>query len=87
MLARGLPPGLGSHVHWDRKLDALIAQALMSIQAIKAVEIGTGREDQVVFRMAVLLAHLHVHAGVEVEVGLEAAPVLFRFKKVEDNAP
>ncbi|MFA5576612.1 MAG: chorismate synthase, partial [Tissierellaceae bacterium] len=38
----GLPPGLGSHVHWDRKLDGRLAQALMSIQAIKAVEIGDG---------------------------------------------
>ncbi|HEX3946974.1 MAG TPA: chorismate synthase, partial [Acidimicrobiales bacterium] len=38
VLAYGVPVGLGSHVHWDRKLDALLAQALMSIQAIKAVE-------------------------------------------------
>ena len=36
--------GLGSHVHWDRKLDGLLAQALMSIQAIKGVEIGDGFE-------------------------------------------
>lgn len=41
-LAYGLPPGLGSHVHWDRKLDGLLAGAVMSIQAIKAVEIGAG---------------------------------------------
>ncbi|HEY1733347.1 MAG TPA: chorismate synthase, partial [Acidimicrobiales bacterium] len=38
----GVPVGLGSHVHWDRKLDALLAQALMSIHAVKAVEIGEG---------------------------------------------
>jgi chorismate synthase len=38
----GLPAGLGSHVHWDRKLDGGLAQALMSIQAIKGVEIGSG---------------------------------------------
>jgi chorismate synthase len=38
----GLPPGLGSHVHWDRKLDGRLAQALMSIPATKAVEIGAG---------------------------------------------
>jgi chorismate synthase len=38
----GLPPGLGSHVHWDRKLDGRLAGALMSIQAIKGVEIGDG---------------------------------------------
>jgi chorismate synthase len=36
--------GLGSHVHWDRKLDALLAQAIMSIQAVKGVEIGDGFE-------------------------------------------
>jgi len=44
VLAYGLPPGLGSHVHWDRRLDGKIAQALMSIQAIKGVEIGDGFE-------------------------------------------
>jgi chorismate synthase len=43
VVAHGVPVGLGSHVHWDRKLDALLAQALMSIQAVKAVEIGDGR--------------------------------------------
>jgi chorismate synthase len=42
VLAYGVPVGLGSHVHWDRKLDALLAQSLMSIQAVKAVEIGDG---------------------------------------------
>ncbi|MBV9093905.1 MAG: chorismate synthase, partial [Streptosporangiaceae bacterium] len=44
VLAYGVPVGLGSHVHWDRKLDALLAQALMSIQAVKAVELGEGIE-------------------------------------------
>lgn len=44
VLAYGVPPGLGSHVQWDRKLDAKLAQALMSIQAIKGVEIGDGFE-------------------------------------------
>ena len=38
----GLPPGLGSHVHWDRRLDARLAGALMGIQAIKGVEVGDG---------------------------------------------
>jgi chorismate synthase len=42
VLAYGLVPGIGSHVHWDRKLDGRLAGALMSIQAIKAVEIGDG---------------------------------------------
>jgi chorismate synthase len=40
VLAYGVPPGLGSHVQWDRKLDARLAAALMSIQAIKGVELG-----------------------------------------------
>ena len=44
VLAYGLPPGLGSHVHWDRRLDAQLAGALMGIQAIKGVEIGDGFE-------------------------------------------
>ena len=44
VVAHGVPVGLGSHVHWDRKLDALLAQALMSIQAVKSVEIGEGLE-------------------------------------------
>ncbi len=42
--ATGVPPGLGSHVQWDRRLDARIAMAMMSIQAIKGVEIGLGFE-------------------------------------------
>ncbi len=44
ILAYGVPIGLGSHVHWDRKLDALLAQAVMSIQAVKGVEVGDGFE-------------------------------------------
>jgi len=42
VVAYGLPPGLGSHVHWDRRLDAQLAAALMGIQAIKGVEVGDG---------------------------------------------
>ena len=44
VLAYGLPPGLGSYVQWDRKIDAQLAAALMSIQAIKGVEVGDGFE-------------------------------------------
>jgi chorismate synthase len=44
VVARGVPAGLGSYVHWDRKLDGRLAQALMSIHAIKAVAIGDGVE-------------------------------------------
>ncbi|HQO78671.1 MAG TPA: chorismate synthase, partial [Thermodesulfobacteriota bacterium] len=42
IVATGIPPGLGSHVHWDRKLDGRIAQSLMSIQGVKGVEVGMG---------------------------------------------
>jgi chorismate synthase len=42
VVIHGLPPGLGSHVHWDRRLDGRLAGALMSIQAIKGVEVGDG---------------------------------------------
>ena len=42
VLAYNLPPGLGSHVHWDRRLDARLAASMMGIQAIKGVEVGDG---------------------------------------------
>ena len=44
VVVHGLPPGLGSHVHWDRRLDSRLAAALMGIQAIKGVEVGDGFE-------------------------------------------
>ena len=45
VVACGVPAGLGSHAHWDRKLDARLVAALMSVQAIKAVEVGDGFES------------------------------------------
>jgi chorismate synthase len=42
VIARGVPPGLGSYVHWDRKLDGRLAQAILSINAVKGVEFGSG---------------------------------------------
>ncbi len=42
VIAYGLPPGIGSHVHWDRRLDARLAGALMGVQAMKGVEVGDG---------------------------------------------
>lgn len=44
VLARGVPPGIGSHVHWDRRLDGRLGAAILSIQAVKAVAIGEGIE-------------------------------------------
>jgi chorismate synthase len=58
----GLPPGLGSHVHWDRRLDARLAAALMGIQAIKGVEVGDG------FALAATpgsLAHDEIETGAD----------------------
>ena len=46
VLGYGVPPGLGSHVHWDRRIDGLLAQALMSIQAMKGVEVGDGFDER-----------------------------------------
>ena len=44
VVATGLPPGLGSYVSWDRKLDGILAQAILSINAVKGVEFGAGFE-------------------------------------------
>jgi chorismate synthase len=44
VIARGVPPGLGSHAHWDRRLDARLGAAILSIQAVKGVSIGEGME-------------------------------------------
>ncbi|WP_035350660.1 chorismate synthase [Edaphobacter aggregans] len=42
VIVHGLPPGIGTHVNWDERLDGILAQAVMSLQAVKAVEIGRG---------------------------------------------
>ncbi|HEY7680133.1 MAG TPA: chorismate synthase, partial [Terriglobia bacterium] len=47
VIAHQVPPGLGTHANWDERLDGLLAQAVMSLQAVKAVEIGTGVENAV----------------------------------------
>ncbi|MBI2957108.1 MAG: chorismate synthase [Acidobacteria bacterium] len=49
VVAHNVPPGLGSHTHWDERLDARLAQALMSIPAVKAVEIGSGISNAFAF--------------------------------------
>jgi chorismate synthase len=49
VVARGVPAGLGTHTNWDERLDGLLAQAVMSLQAVKAVEIGDGMENAVSF--------------------------------------
>lgn len=67
VVVTGLPPGLGSHVHWDRRLDARLAGALMGIQAIKGVEVGDGFE---LARSRGSLAHDEIVAGAS---GIERA--------------
>ena len=62
IVAAGVPVGLGSHVHWDRRLDGRIAQAVMSINSVRAVEIGAG------FRMADLKGS-QAHDAVEIGDG------------------
>src|SRR2546427_7216653 len=49
VIARGAPPGLGSCAQWDERLDGMLAQAVMSVQAVKAVEIGSGIENAATF--------------------------------------
>lgn len=53
IVAHGVPPGLGTYAQWDERLDGLLAQAVMSLQAVKAVEIGTGVESAVSFGSSV----------------------------------
>ncbi len=60
VVAHGLVPGIGSHVHGDRRLDARLAEALMSIQAIKAVEVGDGFSSA---RRRGSVAHDEIHHG------------------------
>ena len=62
VVVRGLPPGLGSYVHWDRRLDSRLAGALMGIQAIKGVEVGDGFETT---RRRGSLAHDEIVGGVK----------------------
>ncbi|HVL99524.1 MAG TPA: chorismate synthase, partial [Egibacteraceae bacterium] len=71
VIVHGVPPGLGSHVHWDRKLDTRLAAALMSIQAFKGVEVGDG------FRSAEVpgsKAHDTIHPVAEKERARAASP-------------
>ena len=76
VVARGLPVGLGSHVSWDRKLDGRIAHALMSIQAMKGVEIGMG------FRAAALPGS-EVHDEITSDAGLKATG---GYRRTRNNA-
>jgi chorismate synthase len=70
VVARGVPVGLGSHVHWDRRLDARLAGAICSIQSVKGVEFGLGFEQT-----RRLGSQVHdVVTGVGVDAGASPAP-------------
>jgi chorismate synthase len=77
VVVRGVPPGIGSHVNWDEKLDGLLAQAVASIQAVKAVEIGRGIYGGEHFGS---LVHDPIHYAPE------AADRHTRFARLQNNA-
>jgi len=75
VVARNVPPGLGSYVQWDERLDALLAAAVMSLQAVKAVEIGSG----------IQAAHLPGSA-VHDEIGYQSDTGFTGFTRTRNNA-
>ncbi len=74
-VVNNVPPGIGSHVQWDRKLDGVLAQAVMSIQAVKAIEIGLGtaaaarRGSET--HDSIILKDGHIHRGANNAGGIE----------------
>ncbi len=75
VVARGVPPGLGTYVQWDERLDALLAAAVMSLQAVKAVEIGSG-----------ILAAGSPGSAVHDEIGYESDAGFAGFTRTRNNA-
>lgn len=91
LVATGVPAGLGSHVQWDRKLDGRLAQSLMSLQAVKGVEIGHGFEnsgklgsqvhDEIAYRKPMGFYHRSNQAG-GIEGGMSnGEPIVLRVAK------
>ena len=79
VVAHGVPPGIGTHTNWDERLDGLLAQAVMSLQAVKAVEIGRG-----VTAAESMGSAVHDAIGYAAEDQAEAAPT--RFTREGNNA-
>lgn len=83
VVVHGLPPGIGTHVNWDERLDGLLAQAVMSLQAVKAVELGRGVT-------AAQAAGSQVHDAISYADGTgdsgEAAGRFTRFARAGNNA-
>jgi chorismate synthase len=80
VLVHGLPPGVGTHVNWDERLDGLLAQAVMSLQAVKAVELGRG-----VTAAQSLGSTVHDAIAYEAEPGDGGAPFT-KFSRDRNNA-
>jgi chorismate synthase len=75
VVAHNVPPGLGTYVQWDERLDALLAAAVMSLQAVKAVEIGSG-----------ISAAASPGSKVHDEIGYAAADRFTKFSRAHNNA-
>ena len=90
VVVHGLPPGVGTHVNWDERMDGLLAQAVMSLQAVKAVELGRG-----VTAASSLGSTVHDAIGYSREIdslepedggGKLAEPGFTRFTREKNNA-
>jgi chorismate synthase len=79
VVAHGVPPGIGTHVNWDERLDGLLAQAVMSLQAVKAVELGRGVT-------AAESMGSSVHDAIAYATEAEAAETHTRFTRAGNNA-
>ena len=79
VVVHGLPPGVGTHVNWDERLDGLLAQAVMSLQAVKAVELGRGVT-------AASSAGSKVHDAISYADGGKSAESFTRFTREHNNA-
>jgi len=75
VVAHGVPPGLGTYAQWDERLDALLAGAVMSLQAVKAVEIGSG-----------VAAAFSLGSAVHDEIGYDGAAGFTAFSRSHNNA-
>ncbi len=80
VVVHGLPPGVGTHVNWDERMDGLLAQAVMSLQAVKAVELGRG-----VTAAAALGSTVHDAIGYENEPE-DGGPKYTKFSRESNNA-
>ena len=79
VVVHGLPPGIGTHVNWDERLDGLLAQALMSLQAVKAVELGRGVT-------AASTPGSQVHDAIRYASSQDAPNGFTQFKREQNNA-